>query len=368
MTTIRKWIASLLAAVLCVSLLVMTAGAYERVDVSRKTSLTLSYVDSERSFPISNMNLRLYKVAGMSDAVRFTVTEDFKDASVFQDGSFSLDDMDAEKWAALANTLAAFVASDRDAATPDSPAITPAASGATDTKGAVKFENLQVGLYLVVGDRLADGRYTYTPTPFLLTLPTLDTARDTWLYDVTAENKFGRDYDPPSASYVSRNVVKVWEDDEDAEEDRPSEVTVQLLRDGKEYDTVTLNESNNWKHSWTRLNARYDWQLVELDVPENYTVLVEQTGNTFVVTNTHTEEIPDDDPPLDPTPSETPDPGTTPDPGENVDIPDEDPPQGGLPQTGVLWWPVQVLTICGIALFGIGWLEVRREKKHRDET
>ena len=34
---------------------------------------------------------------------------------------------------------------------------------------------------------------------------------------------------------------------------RPSEVVIELLKDGKLYDTVTLNEKNNWRHTWRGL-------------------------------------------------------------------------------------------------------------------
>ena len=47
-----------------------------------------------------------------------------------------------------------------------------------------------------------------------------------------------------------------------------------------------------------------------------------------------------------------------------MDIEDPDVPGTGLPQTGTLWWPVQVLTIAGILLFSLGWLDLRRKKNH----
>lgn len=61
------------------------------------------------------------------------------------------------------------------------------------------------------------------------------------------------------------------------------------------------------------------------------------------------------------------DPGL-PDDGDETVIDDEDVPQGNLPQTGTLWLPVQILTIVGILLFSIGWLDMRRQKRDRHET
>lgn len=62
---------------------------------------------------------------------------------------------------------------------------------------------------------------------------------------------------------------------------------VQLLRDGEVYDTVTLSSDNNWRYTWPELSADHHWQVVEHRTPEDYTVLIEREGITFVMTNTH---------------------------------------------------------------------------------
>ena len=47
---------------------------------------------------------------------------------------------------------------------------------------------------------------------------------------------------------------------------------------------------------------------------------------------------------------------------EGEDIPEETVPKGpGLPQTGVLWWPVPILACCGMGLFVIGWARRRQD-------
>ena len=40
----------------------------------------------------------------------------------------------------------------------------------------------------------------------------------------------------------------------------------------------------------------------------------------------------------------------------------------GLPQTGTLWLPVQILTIAGILLFSLGWMDMKRQKRERHEA
>ncbi len=49
------------------------------------------------------------------------------------------------------------------------------------------------------------------------------------------------------------DVVKVWDDGDNQDGVRPESITVQLLADGTEYDTLTLDEANNWSGSFTNL-------------------------------------------------------------------------------------------------------------------
>ena len=381
MKTVRKWMVSLLSAALCLSMLAAPAGAYSRVDTEKKCSLTLNYNDTERSFPMKDMELRLYKVADMDATVRFSVENtDFaalKDEIKWE--NFSLDnDKVKENWDALTTTLAGYVTADLADQAKD-PAYTAKYHPATvkvDDKGEVKFEGLDCGLYLLMGSALKDGRYTYTPKSTLLTLPNLEqkteiqpdgkevVVSENWQYDVAAKGKWDRSYKGGGSgkNYISLSVLKQWEDD--SPETRPGSVTVRLMNDGKEYDEVTLTASKGWKHTWNNLDKNAVWTLAEVDVPDDYTVLVDREGNTFVVTNTGSVIIPPEplpEGPVDPGK----DPGTGGEGGDgSLNIPDEKIPQGNLPQTGVLWWPVQALTLVGLVLFVLGWADVRRVRKN----
>ena len=370
---------SLLSAALCLSMLAAPAGAYSRVDAEKTCSLTLTYNDTERSFPMKDMELRLYKVADMDATVRFSVAStEFKELAINWE-DFSLDKA-KENWDALTTTLAGYVTADLAEKAKDETNYTlkynPVAKAQVDDKGEVKFEGLDCGLYLLMGSALKDGRYTYTPKSTLLTLPNLEqkteiqsdgkevVVSENWQYDVAANGKWDRSYKGGGSgkNYISLSVLKQWEDD--SSETRPGSVTVRLMKDGKEYDEVTLTASKGWKHTWNNLDKSAEWTLAEVDVPDEYTVLVDREGNTFVVTNTGSVIIPPEplpEGPVDPGK----DPGTGGEGGDgSLNIPDEKIPQGNLPQTGVLWWPVQVLTLVGLVLFVLGWADARRVRKN----
>lgn len=330
----RKLLGSLLVCLLLAALLPTAAAARGLIDTAKPVSLTIQY-------PCQGIAFRLYRVAEVSAYGEYTLTGDFKDDPV------TLKQPDQAGWRALAATLDGYAARDQRK---------PLAALETDANGRLTFSGLEAGMYLVTGQKHTTGGYVYTPVPFLVSLPGLD-GEDNWVYSVTAGPKYDKKNDDsvPPGGTVSRKVLKVWEDEGD-ESVRPESITVQLLRNGKVYDTVTLSGKNRWSYEWSGLEQGDIWQVVEADVPEEYTVTVSMEGITFVVTNTLTEEITDEPTPEGPRPEV---------PEEN--IPDEPVPQGpDLPQTGVLWWPVPLLACAGMALFLAGW--ARRRSEECDEA
>ena len=385
--TMKRWISSLLAAALCLSLLIAPAGAYAPVGTTKPVSLTLRYQYNEAG--VEGLELSLYKVYDMSDAVRFTVTDGFQ-AAYGSEVNFNLSNWTSlnettgkneVNWTGLATTLESLLQRDSEA-----PKVAPLMTRTTAADGLVKFEStaataeapavkLTAGLYLVMGATLVDGYYTYTPQTFLVSLPHL-AATDSWeyeyvYYDLTANGKLQVQYNPPGGGggfTTSVTVVKEWVDEDSA--DRPDSIQVQLLHNGSLYDTATLSAANGWKTTWSGLSASGSWTVSESGIPDNYSVDVSRSGNAFVITNTADTEIEEEEPPLDPGPGEDGDPGDLPDVdlGEvAVPLGDGDVPLGNLPNTGTLWWPVQLLTAVGIVLFSIGWLDLRRNKKRENE-
>ena len=92
----------------------------------------------------------------------------------------------------------------------------------------------------------------------------------------------------PSDNPSLFTVRKVWVDDGKS---RPKNITVQLLRDGEVYSEVKLRKTNNWVHTWDRLDKNHRWSVVEVDVADGYKDTYKARGNTVIITNTQEDYV-----------------------------------------------------------------------------
>lgn len=327
--TRRKRTLVLLAAVLC--LLTSVAQAAGSIDLTRKPTLTLTYRDGKTA--LSGAKFSIYRVADADETGELTVRSEFDE--------FDLDirGKNDRRWREMAQTLESYVLRRE---------LTPADSGKTDKTGMLTFptqgKTLAAGLYLVIGERHTQGGNDYDAEPFFVLLPTQDLENNEWVYDVSANVKFGKTPVPDDGDTVTRKVLKVWDDD-GAEDSRPQEITVELLRNGKVYDTVKLSEKNNWRYTWLDLDADARWSVTEKTV-SGYTVSITREGITFVVTNTKKPDRTDTpDTPVKPSNPSKPSSLTKP----------------TLPQTGAVWWHVEALALSGLVFLILGALDRKTE-------
>ena len=107
-------------------------------------------------------------------------------------------------------------------------------------------------------------------------------------------------YDNNEQVYTRRDIGnsnKNWDDNNNQDGKRPTEIKVELYQDGKATGkTATLNESNNWTHTWAGLDEKAKGQQVKYTVEEltkvkGYTTHVDNNdmGN-LIVTNKYTPE------------------------------------------------------------------------------
>ena len=123
--------------------------------------------------------------------------------------------------------------------------------------------------------------------PIIYTV-TEDTVTDytTEVTGTTITNK----YQPGKTSIT---VTKAWEDFNDHNGIRPSEIKVQLYADGEaQGEEITLNAENQWTHIWTDLDERKAGELIDYTVKEtentdNYETTISGDAHTgYIITNT----------------------------------------------------------------------------------
>ncbi len=269
----------MLMILLVLPIQILAAGV---IELERDVILTISYTNDTEA--LTGAEFSIYRVADVDAYAysQFTLTEEFSGSNV------SVNNLDNSGWRDAADTLAGYVQLN---------GIIPLDSGSTDPEGRLTFpteksvgEKMKPGLYLVIGERHEQNGYRYTAEPFLISLPAIDAVKNEWNYHVEVSPKSDSEIIPspdiPVFPDVDRKVIKVWEDD-GYEHNRPEQITVVLLRNGKVYDRVVLDSSNRWTHRWDDLDIRDRWTVVEETVPDGYTVSVKQEGITFVITNTY---------------------------------------------------------------------------------
>ncbi|MCD8097212.1 MAG: hypothetical protein LUE31_04065 [Lachnospiraceae bacterium] len=163
-------------ALMLALLLAMTCGpgrtAYAAadgasLDFDRTGSVSLTLKDSDGN-AVSDGAVTIYQVAVLyldDGDMAYAYTEDFADCA---------ETLDVED-SSLAAILAEYVTESEISGT----------AASVDAEGAVSFDGLELGLYLVVQTTQSTGYNTISP--FLVTVPSVE--NDAWLYDVDASPK-----------------------------------------------------------------------------------------------------------------------------------------------------------------------------------
>lgn len=178
-------------------------------------------------------------------------------------------------WAGLADALAAYLQAN---------SVQPDAISTIDQSGTAAFHDVHVGIYLVLTTPVTTATWTYTFAPSLIAVPTVDEGGQI-NYDVTSEAK--TDKEPRPTHGVEYKITKHWNDGGNKAE-RPSHITVDLLRDGQLFEVVTLSAANGWVYSWSD-EGGHQWKVserVENLRGTSYVTSNTRVGETYIVTNT----------------------------------------------------------------------------------
>lgn len=188
--------------------------------------------------------------------------------------------------------------------------LVPERTFVTDAEGKASVSDLAPGAFLLVGEpTTVDGYVYYVDKQVVFLNESV----------LTLNPKSTRL--PVGVKLISIKTVKFW-DDNGYENERPREITVRLLKDGKTVHSVVLSEANNWSYTWNNLLPNARWTVAE-DVPEGYKASIEESNHVFTVRNLYKD----------------------------------------IPQTGQVWWPVITVLCVGLVLIVLG-LSLRRSVRN----
>ncbi len=228
------------------------------------------------NYVVDNAEFKAYRVGAVNADGSFSLTDSFKGYGV------ALDNENA------ASTLAYYIQRDK---------LTPVMTAKTDSTKAASFNSLEKGIYIILGETKTTGNTTYRALPVMVSLTKDITINGKYEYESHSSSGGGGGGGGgggSSVSYISLSALKVWQGE------KGESVKVQLLKNGDVYDEQILNEDNNWRYTWTGLNKKHDWTVVEESVPKDCKVAIEKDGNVFVITNTRDSFVPDEPTPNDP--------------------------------------------------------------------
>ncbi len=279
--------------------MVLSVTAYGAdIDFTKTGSITVTLEASTGEKP-KDGTLTLYHAADLSSD-GYTYTTAFKDCT---------EDLTENLNQSKANALAAYVSAN---------GIT-GQSQNIGSDGTAVFDNLDLGLYLVV--QTADSTGFYTANSFLVSVPLEENSA--WVYDVDASPKAAI-----SVETDSGDTPTTPDDTDDPDDtDEPSEKT------------PSGGGGGGGSHI--------------LNPPDESEKTSDRKPNT---STPHTSTLPADP---DEPPAETEDEDI--DEPHEVEVTPEEPiiieekEEETLPQTGQLNWPVPILAISGLLIFSLGW-------------
>lgn len=149
----------------------------------------------------------------------------------------------------------------------------------TDGDGSVKYEDLDLGLYLVKQTNKVEGFSKIDS--FLAMIPKV--IDNKWVYDVEATPK------TDIIRVINIDVKKVWNTSTSNTNHTiniPKSITIELLLNDEVIDTITLSKENDWKYTWIDLEKSDMYTVREKNVPKGYTVTYQKEDNSFIITNT----------------------------------------------------------------------------------
>lgn len=255
----------------CCAQAASTLDAAEFISPEKDCSLILSYRDDGAA--LKDVPVKLYRIADVSADFQYSLTSPFAASGLVLNGIQTVGE-----WNVIRSTLETYILAND---------IEETLSSVTDRTGCARFEGLKPGLYLagaVHGEQCSFDSA-------LIALPGLD-EKGLWQYQLTASPKPVEKPPVEPDEEIGFKVLKLWKGDS-ALSDRPQSIEVEIFRNGTSDRIVTLSKENNWVYSWTAKKDGASWKVAERNVPEGYTVTVEERPTAFILTNTLSADEPE---------------------------------------------------------------------------
>ena len=224
------------------------------------------------------MEVKLYRFAEVSADFKYALTPNFAVSGLILDGIRTAGERNVDR-----STLETHILANN---------IAPECTSVTNADGQASFESLKTGMYLAIVNHVAQDDLHYRFDSAIIALPGLE-SDGRWQYQVSVNPK-GEVLPPVDPDEeVELKVLKLWRGDENRNV-RPKNIEVEIFCNGVRYETVILSEENHWVYSWSAMDDGSNWTVVERNVPQGYTMTVEERQSTFVLTNTWVPTYPED--------------------------------------------------------------------------
>ena len=230
--------------------------SYDIVDFSKKGSISITLSASSDNTKVNGANITIYKLADASEKdhnLTFKYHDDLNTCqSDLENGNITNEVLECVKESKVFSL-----------------------ENLTDVNGNVKFSDLDLGLYLITQTNQVEGYSKIKP--FLIMIPEI--LDNSWNYNIEATPKVD------IVRLFDLTVEKVWNVDDN---NIPSKITIELLKNGGIIDIVVLNSENNWSYVWKQIEKSDEYSVKEINIPDGYIASYRQEGNKFIVTNTKT--------------------------------------------------------------------------------
>lgn len=271
---------------------IIDVNAEHIVDFSKKGSIEITLEEQEENKGISGAEITIYKIADAKSEnsnLVFEYIEQLKECSV---------DLKKLDEPSAASEISKCITMD-----------VPKYIGTTNDLGIIKFNRLDLGIYLILQTKQVE-KYS-SIEPFLALIPIDE--ENKWTYDIKAIPK------TEIFKVIDITVRKAWNVDLKYFEKLPEKVTIELYRGEIFIDRIYLSDQNNWQHTWNNLIKSDNYQVKEVDIPEGYTPSYKKQEYIFTVTNSDK-----------------------------------------LPNTGQMHYPIIILSVLGMMLIVLGYVEQKK--------